>query len=1145
MSLARFGVRKPVVANLVMFAVIGAGLIFGLTLRREFFPFIQSRVVSITAPYPGAAPEEVESALAKKIEDRVADITGVKEIVTTVSSGLALVQVEFVEGTPIDRAVADVKREMDALQDLPDQSDRIIVDKVEPNLPAIVLSVSGDADERTMKEFIQQCRDDLLSLPEITEVAPGGFRVDELRVEVEPEMAVKHGMSLTEIADRVGAAMAELPGGAVRGASSTVAIRSMGVGERAEEVRSIVLRGSGEGGLVRLGDVATVTDGFVDNDLAIRFNGKPAMTLTIFRVGEQDVIGIADMVKAYAAGRRGEPIELTAGERIALFMQEQNAGRQAESSLKKARKARAEREELGLPPGPVPELIPREIDPGMVSDRYAAYALGLERFRVAPPPGTLETSTDLARFVRGRLDLLTRNAFWGGILVFLTLVLLLNWRISFWVALGLVVSVLGTLAVMSWAGVTLNLLTMFGLIIVLGILVDDAIVVAENITTRHERGELALVAAVRGTDQVLWPVVSTVLTTICAFLPLALIDGQIGDFLGVLPVVVACALTVSLIESLFILPVHMGESLRSADRAKLRRRDSRLHAVERRLESARTWLFNGLIIPRYARVLEWSISHRYVTLAATIAVLVVSAGMFVGGRLEFIFFEEDDAETINITVVMPIGTSLARTDEVVSRIERIALAQPEIDSIFAQAGAVGDLEGDGFGSSASHVGQIILELTPVELRERPSSELIQAMQDELGTVPDAKSIRMEGVSGGPGGPALTFTVTGAEGAPLEEGVRRIKAVLAQFDGVYGISDDADSGNREIRFTLRDGAAELGFTRAGLGRQIQAMVFGLEPYTFAGDREDVKVRVTTPDRVRRSLAALQSQYVFTPDGRPVPLSEVALIEEAEADATIRRIDRQRAISVTADVNRAAGNPDTIAADAQPRLADQMADLHGVRLIQRGRQKDVQDSFASLPLGMAVAAGLIYVILAWLFGSFTQPLVVMSAIPFATIGMIWGHLILGYALTFLSLIGFIALAGVVVNDSLIYMEFFNDERRKGRSVHDAGIAAGRARVRAIVLTTVTTVLGLTPLMLEQSFQAKFLIPMAITISFGLLSATVIILLVLPSLLMILDDIAHVARVGWTGRLDHPRINPMIPDADVAELERNGGPRGADGR
>ncbi len=1131
MSLARFGVRKPVVANLVMFAVICAGLIFGLSLRREFFPFVQSRVVSIIAPYPGAAPEEVESSLAKKIEDRVADITGVKEINTTVSEGLATLQVEFFEGTPIDRAVADVKREMDALQDLPDQADRIVVDKVEPNLPAIVLSISGDADERTMKEFIQQCREDLLSMPEITDILPGGFRIDELRVEVEPELAVKHGLSLTEISERVAAAMVELPGGSVKGSTATVSIRSMGIEERADEVRSIVLRASGEGGVVRLGDVATVSEGFVDDDLRIRFNGKPAMTLTVFRVGRQDIIRIADLVKAYAAGRRGEQIELSAMERLRIVMQRSQNERQAQSRYRKALK---EWEERGSPAGQEPSLVIPRLDPSKVSQRYAAFRLGYDRSLVSPPPGDLDLSTDLARFVRGRLDLLTRNALQGGVLVFLTLVVLLNWRIAFWVALGLIVSVLGTLAFMSAVGVTLNLLTMFGLIIVIGILVDDAIVVAENITARHESGELAMIAAVRGTDQVAWPVVATVLTTIAAFLPLALIDGQIGDFLGVLPVVVGCALLVSLIETLFILPVHMGESLRSADRAKLRGRTSRLAAVGRRLDTWREALFSRLIIPRYAVLLDWSIRHRYVTVAASVGLLIVSLGMFAGGRLEFIFFEEDDAETVNVSIAMPIGTSLARTDQVVRRIEAIALAQPEIASIFAQAGAIGDLEGEGFGSSASHLGQVILELTPVEQRERPSSVLIQAMQDELGVIPDVRSLRMEGVSGGPGGPALTFTVTGPEGAPLDEAVVRMKAVMARFDGVFGIADDADSGKREVRFTLRDGATELGFTRADLGRQIQGMVFGLEPYTFAGEREDVKVRVTFPDRVRRSLATLERQHVFTPDGRAVPLTEVALIEDTDADSTIRRIDRRRAITVTADVNRAVGNPDRIAADIRPALEAAVADLPGVELIQRGRQKDVQESFATLPLGMAVAAGLIYVILAWLFGSFSQPVIVMLAIPFATIGMIWGHLILGFALTFLSLIGFIALAGVVVNDSLIFMEFFNHERRLGRSVHDAGIAAGRARVRAIILTTVTTVFGLTPLMLEQSFQARFLIPMAITISFGLLSATAIILLVLPALLVIFDDVAHLARVAWTGRTDLTRRNPFVPDPDVLMLD-----------
>lgn len=1132
MSLASFGVRKPVVANLVMFAVIGAGLIFGGALRREFFPFIESRVVMVTAPYPGAAPDEVESALAKKIEDRVADITNVKEINTTVSEGMCLVSIEFEEGTPIDRAVADVKREMDALQDLPDQSDRITVDKLEPNLPAIAMAISGDESERSMKEFMRQVRDDLLSLPEITDVIIGGQRADELRVEVAPERALEHGMSLTEISDRIAAAMAELPGGSVRGGSSTVSVRSMGVEERADEVRDIVLRASGDGGVVRVRDVAEVIEGFVDDDLLVRFAGKPAISLTVFRVGEQDIIKIAELVKAYVAGRNGDPIDLRAGERIKLALMRASGQAQRDAEHAAAVKAWEER---GSPAGEEPAPKPLLDNAGAVSERYAAYALGYERSLAAPPPGDFVTTTDLARFVEGRLDLLTRNALSGGLLVFATLVVLLNWRISFWVAAGLVVSLLGTLAVMAMLNVTLNLLTMFGLIIVIGILVDDAIVVAENITSRHEQGEPALVAAVTGTGQVAWPVVSTVLTTIFAFLPLSLLNGQIGDFLGVLPIVVGCALAVSLIESLFILPVHMGHSLRAADRAKLRRGGGRLAWAEARMDSAREHLFNKIIIPRYEWLLERSIHHRYVTIAVSIALFIVSIGMVAGGKLEFIFFEEDDAESVNVSVTMPIGTSVARTDAVVSRIEAIVLDQPEVASMFVQSGAIDSVDGSSLGSSASHLGQIILELTPVETRDRTSSQLIEAIQDELGELPEAKSVRMEGMSGGPGGPALNFTIAAEEGAPLAEAVERAKAVLASFDGVYSISDDADSGKREVRFTLRDGASELGFTRVGLGRQIQGMIFGLEPYTFAGDREDVKVRVTTNERVRRSIAQLEKQFVFTPDGRAVPLIEVASIEEGETDATIRRLDRNRAISVTAEVNRGQGyNPDSLAREIKPRIEDAISDLHGVRLVARGRQKDLQDSISSLPVGLAVASGLIYVVLAWLFGSFTQPLIVMAAIPFATIGMIWGHIVLGFSMTFLSLIGFIALAGVVVNDSLIFMEFFNEERRAGRSVHEAGIRAGRARIRAILLTTVTTVLGLTPLMLEQSFQARFLIPMAITIAFGLLSATAIILLTLPSLLMALDDITHSARVLWTGRIDAERHNPFVPDPELELLD-----------
>ena len=426
MSLARFGVRKPVVANLVMFAIIGAGIIFGVGLRREFFPFVESRIITISAPYPGAAPEEVEDALATKIEDRVSDLTGVKEINSVVAEGAANVTVEFNEGYSIQEALVEVKREMDAIQDLPDDVDNIVVDILEPNMPAIIVAIYGDADERSMKDFIIQTRDDLLTLPEITDVQPGGYRSDELRVEVSPERAIEHGLSLPTIADRIRAAMIELPGGTVKTDTSTISVRSVGVEEGADTVREIVIKATGDGGVVRVGDVAEVFDGFVDTDLVTRYHGEPTMTLTIFRVGDQDVIKIANQVKAYVSGRNGEPNPY---------------------GVTKA-------------------------------DLQEAWALGSDRFSVAPPPGTLITTTDLARFVEGRLDLLLRNALQGGALVFLTLVLLLNWRISFWVAMGLVVSLLGTLTMMAVLDISLNFLTMFGLIIVIGILVDDAIVVA-------------------------------------------------------------------------------------------------------------------------------------------------------------------------------------------------------------------------------------------------------------------------------------------------------------------------------------------------------------------------------------------------------------------------------------------------------------------------------------------------------------------------------------------------------------------------------------------------------------------------------------------------------------------------------------------
>ncbi|PKL34037.1 MAG: hypothetical protein CVV40_00125, partial [Planctomycetes bacterium HGW-Planctomycetes-2] len=891
-------------------------------------------------------------------------------------------------------------------------------------------------------------------------------------VEASPADLLAHGLSLPLLAARIRDAMTDLPGGSVRSATSTVTLRTVATDRRVEDIRNIVVKSEPSGQIIRLSDVARVIPEFLDVDQRLRLNGKPAAALTIFKVGDDDAVEIADMAKAYASGRRGEPFVPTLWERIRLNLRR---------------------------PG----------DTSPVSRRHQAWSLG--NAAPEPPPGALVFTTDLARFIVGRLELLSRNAMWGGLLVFLTLVLLLNIRVAFWVTLGVIVAILGTLTMMSAVGITLNLLTMFGLIIVIGILVDDGIVVAENITTLHEQGLSPREAAIRGADQVLWPVVGTILTTIVAFLPLRLLNGRIGDLIGVLPLVVVCALTVSIVEALFILPSHMAKSLRNLDTRHKPGRAGILQRLEFRFDDTRERFFRGFLVPRYAAFLHLCLRRRYLTLSAVLALTIVSLGMVAGGRVPFVFISSNDSETINISLRMPTGAPIDQTDAVVRRIEQLAIDEPEISAVFAIVGATNSLDGSSSAQN-SHIAQIVLELVPVEARSRSSARIILDIRSSLGELPGVKSLRMEEVSGGPEGADISLSLVGDSPDRIAAAAGAVRSLLENYQGVFDIADDADAGQRELRVDLLPSGAALGFTTESVARQLRAAVFGLEAYTFAGDREDVDVRVTLPRELRRSLADIEDQSIFSPAGLPVPLREVARLAEAEGYSSIHRFNRRRALTVSADVNETITNTEEVAAGLVPKLRELEARFPGVRVIERGRQKDVADSFASLPIGLVAAIGLNFVILAWLFGSYLQPLVILTAVPFSIVGVVWGHLLLGFDMTFLSLIGFIALTGIVVNDAIVFMDFYNTGRRSGVPIFNALLEAGRQRLRAILLTTITTVLGLMPLIAEQSFQARFLIPMAITISFGLMSATGLILVAMPCLILAGHDFRRAGKRLW---------------------------------
>ena len=1039
-----------------MMVLIVGGIWSGLSLRREFFPEIDPEAARVELLYPGATPKELEESMARKVEDAIGTVNEVRRIETTVMEGTGVVVVKFEEGTDVEEGVADVERAIERLQDLPDESEKIRVLEFEPNLPVVIVTLFGEVDERVLKRGLRRIADDLESLPGMGSLQISGLREYEIQVEVDPDRLIEYGIPITEVADAVRAWMLELPSGTVRSRGGNISIRTMGVEERADAIGDIVVRALPDGQSIRVLDLARLSDGFVDRPVEERFEGRPAGSITIYKTGRQDAVRIASMAYAYAAGRKGEP-------------------------------------------------FPGSIWSSWLGDaRWEAYQLGLDC--PEPLPAELVVHNDLSRFIQGRLELLSRNAFQGAILVFMALLLVLNLRVAFWVMIGLFTAICGTLLVMNALGVTLNLLTMFGLLVTLGMLTDDAIVVAENIAARGSlEDESSVDSATRGGEQVFWPVVGTVLTTIVAFLPLIFLKGNMGKLLGALPTVVFCALLISLVESMLILPSHMVHALEGIRRGTGRG----IFGFADRFAEWRDEHVVARVVRAYGRLATFSVRFRWIATSIAIAVLTSSLGMVFGGRVEFVFLPVDDAENVVVDLRMPAGTELESTRAVARRIEDAARAQSEVVYTSLTIGQSFDINTGLANPAATSVAQIFFELSPIEDRDRPSPEVIDAVRLAAGDLSEVERVSWREIDGGPGGAAITFEVTGQDAERVNTAVIGLESILEGYEGVYDISNDDEPGQRELRISLISSAAALGIDVREVANQVRGAVHGLEAHVYSADREDIDVRVVFDEESRRSVGGIEDMWVVARDGRAIPLEEIATIKEAEASSAIRRIDRERAVTITAEVD-AFTSPESVVAAMAPDLEALRASSPGVNIETGGRQQDVYDAFSSLPVAMGAASIMIYVILAWLFGSYLQPFAVMLAIPFSLIGVVWGHWLLGYQLTFLSLIGVVALAGVVVNNSLILVQFFNLNRAAGMPLEQALVEAGKRRLRPIVLTTTTTILGLTPLMLEQSFQARFLVPMAISITWGLASATVLTLLLLPAILVIVDDV--VAAIHW---------------------------------
>ena len=1059
--------RNSVAANIVMVLILVAGIFTLTRVKMEVFPEIASETITVTVPYLGAAPEEVEEAVNARIEERLQDLEGIKRIRSVAREGAGTVTVELATGSDVNEVLDEVKARVDAIDTFPAETEKPIVQEVILRRQVINIAVSGNTEEATLKVLSERVRDEVLALPGITQVEIGAARPYEISIEVSEVALRRYGLTFDEITQAVRSSSLDLPGGSIRTDGGEVLLRTTGQAYRGRQFQDLVLRTRPDGSRITVGDVARVVDGFAETDQSARFDGERAMLVQVFRVGDQSALEVARSVKDYIAGaqaRMPEGIQLTAWQ-------------------------------------------------------------------------------DDSRVLQDRLGLLVRNGRAGLILVLLVLTLFLKLRLAGWVALGIPISFLGAIALMPTLDVSVNLISLFAFIVVLGIVVDDAIVVGENIYAHLEQGKKPLAAAIAGAQEVATPVTFAILTTVAAFAPLLFVEGNTGKIMSVIPTIVIACLVFSLFESLFILPAHLGH-------LKERDPDRRRSFLGERWRRIQTGFANGLerlVEKGYKPALEKAITWRYAVLAGAAAVLMMTLALSIGGWIKFTFFPPVEADEVAAFLTMPQGTPEDITAATVRRLEEAAqeihreLEEEGYDGVVRHMLAtIGDQpfrtnQNRGGGNispdfSGSHLGEVTLELAPAEERTLTSPEIARRWREKVGVVPDANELVFSS-SLFSTGEAINVQFSGPSLDDLQEAAETLKLRLADYPGVFDIADSFEAGKQELKLEITREAEIAGLTLGDVARQVRQAFYGQEAQRVQRGREELRVMVRYPEEERRSLENLETLRIRTPGGTEIPFSVAGDVQLGRGFAEIQRTDQKRTVNVTADVDLERANANEVIADLRATLLPELLDRYpGLRYSLEGNQQQQRETVGGLQRGFLFALVAIYGLLAVPFRSYIQPFIVMLAIPFGLIGAIWGHIFMGLDLTVLSGFGIVALTGVVVNDSLVMVDFINRAYRSGTPLDQAIRESGARRFRPILLTSLTTFVGLLPLLLEKSLQAQFLIPMATSLAFGVLFATVIILFLVPLSYILVEEIKIYTRRALGREEAHPLDEPEAPSPDL---------------
>lgn len=1012
---------NSVAANLLMIVLLVGGLIFGLQIKQEVFPEFSLDTVSVSVAYPGASPEEVEQGIVLAVEEAVQGIEGVKEVTSTASEGSGSILVEALEGANLQKLAQDVKTEVDRITSFPEEAEDPVVAEVARKRQVLSVLVYGDQTMTTLREVAEQLRQALLADPGITQVDLGEVSDLEISIEVPQEKLRAYGLTLNDVASRLSEASVDLPGGAIKTESGEILVRMKERRDYGRDfARTPIITGS-DGTQVLLEDIATVVDGFEDDDIVNTYNGQPSVRVDVYRVGDQTPITVSDAVH----------------ERM-------------------------------------------------------------EEFRHRMPDNVnFVVRSDMSEIFSQRMDLLITNGYMGLGLVFILLALFLEPRLAFWVAMGIPISFLGSMLILTATGVSINMITMFAFLISLGIVVDDAIVVGENVFTMRQRGMPPLEAAIRGAKSIAMPVTFSVLTNIVAFLPLMFVPGTMGKVFWSIPVVVISVFVISLVESLLVLPAHLAHLNGSRSRMMLW-----IVKYQERIS-------NGLLAfikNRYRPFLDLCMQWRYAVLAIGLAVLVITGAYVKSGRTGFTLMPKVESDYAYVQAELPYGTPVARSEQVRDiLLEAARRVKDRNGGDLLVRGMDANIGGVGRDIAGGHVIKIRIYLTAADVRPISTDSFVNQWRDQVGPIPGLETISYMADRGGPSsGGALEFELSHSDVHVLEAAAVDLAEVLGQYPKVTDVDAGFSNGKRQFDFKILPEGTSLGLTAQDVATQVRAAYYGREVLRQQRGRNEIKVMVRLPESERVSEYNLEEMMIMAPSGKQVLLREVVEIKPGRAYTVIKRRDGRRVLSVTADVtprNQAAAIMQSVFNETVPGI---LAKYPGLKVVKEGKQADLSDSVASLLSGLAMSMLVIYALLAIPFKSYIQPIIIMICIPFGAVGAIFGHILMGYSISLMSLLGIVALSGVVVNDSLVFIDYANRRRRDGMCAHDAVMSAGTARFRAILLTTLTTFGGLAPMIMETSRQARFLIPMALSLGFGILFATVITLVLVPSLYMALEDV-----------------------------------------